>query len=119
MLRPFYNEGHVDIGDGESLHLVLDFRAIDAIEHLTGQGMDDILPQLAAPTHSLVTKVLWAMLREKHEGVTLDQAMSVVVDPKYGPAVGVMVGDILRRAYNLGEAKGKNPPRRRGRSKTS
>lgn len=118
-MRSFYNEGHVNIGDGEQLHLVLDFRAIDIIESLTGQSMDQILPQLASPTHSLVTKVLWAMLREKHEGVTLDQAMGVVVDPKYGAAAGLVVGDLLRRAYNLGEAKDKNPPKRRGRSKTS
>jgi hypothetical protein len=29
------------------------------------------------------------------------------------------MADLLSRAFNLGEAKGKNPPKRRGASKSS
>ena len=118
-MKPFFNEADVEIADGEVLHLVLDFRAIDVIESLTGQSMDQVLPQLVAPPHNLAAKMLWAMLREKHEGVTLNEAMGVVVDRKFGPRVGVVMGGLLNRAYDFGEAKGKNPPKRRGRSKTS
>jgi hypothetical protein len=118
-MRPFYNEADVEIADKEVLHLVLDFRAIDVIESLTGQSMDDVIPQLSNPPHNLAAKMLWAMLREKHEGVSLNEAMGVVVDRKYGPRVGLAMGDLLRRAYDLGEEKDENPPKRRGRSTSS
>jgi hypothetical protein len=118
-MRPFYHEGLVEV-DGEKLTLVCNFRAIDVIESLTGEKMSDILPQLLDPPHALVGKVLWAMLREKHEGVTLDEAAGVGFGPE-GTKVGVVMGDILGRAFNLGGTeKGENPPKRRsGRSKTS
>lgn len=118
-MRPFFNEADVPVDDGETLHLVLDFRAIDCIESLTGQSMEEVLPQLVNPSHSLACKMLWAMLREKHDGITLDEAMGIVVDPKYGPRVGAEIGLLLNRAYNLEEAKDKNPPKRRGRSTSS
>jgi hypothetical protein len=117
-MRPFYHEGQVEV-DGETLHLVCNFRAIDVIESLTGQKMTEILPQLLDPPHALVGKVLWGMLREKQENITLDEAAGVAFGPE-GDKVGLVLGDVLRRAFNLGEeAKGQNPPKRRGRSKTS
>ncbi len=117
-MRPFYNEGQVEV-DGETLILVVNFRTIDVIESLTDQTMDEVLPQLAAPSHSLAGKVLWAMLREKHEGVTLDEAAGVAFGPE-GEKAGLVMGDVLRRAFNIGEeAKEENPPKRRGRSKSS
>lgn len=119
-MRTFYHEGQLEV-DGETLYLVCNFRTIDVIETLTEQKMSDILPQLVDPPHALVGKILWAMLREKHEGVTLDEAAGVGFGPD-GAAVGVVLGDILRRAFNLGEKpkeKDQNPPKRRGRSKTS
>lgn len=117
-MRPFYHEGQVEV-DGETLHLVCNFRAIDVIESLTGEKMDEVLPQLANPPFALAGKVLWALLREKHEDVTLDEAAGVGFGPS-GAAVGLVMGDVLRRAFNIGEEKGKNPPkRRRGASKTS
>lgn len=118
-MRAFFNEADVEIADGEILHIVLDFRAIDVIESLTGESMDNVLPQLASPPHSLAAKMLWAMLREKHEGISLNEAMGVVVDPTYGPRVGMKMGELLNRAYDLGEAKDENPPKRRGRSRSS
>lgn len=117
-MKPFYHEGQIEV-DGEKLTLVCNFRAIDVIESVTGENMDAILPQLAAPSFSLAGKVLWGLLREKHEGVTLDEAAGVAFGES-GAAVGVVMGDVLRRAFNVGgEAKGENPPVRRGRSKTS
>ena len=117
-MRPFYHEGQLQV-DGETLHLVCNFRAIDVIESVTAQKMSEILPQLTDPSYTLVGKVLWGLLREKHEDVTLDDAAGVAFGPS-GPAVGVVMGDVLSRAFNIGaEAKGANPPKRRGASKTS
>lgn len=115
-MRSFYHEGQVEV-DGETLHLVCNFRALDVIEGVTGQKMSDILPQLIDPPHALVGKVLWGLLREKHEGVTLDQAAGVAFGPG-GETVGVVMGDVLRRAFDIGEKK-ENPPKRRGKSKAS
>lgn len=116
-MRSFYHEGQVEV-EGETLHLVCNFRAIDVIESVTGESMDAILPKLAQSNYSLAAKVLWGLLREKHEGITLDEAAGVAFGP-HSAKVGIEMGDVLRRAFNLGEAKGKNPPERRGRSKSS
>jgi hypothetical protein len=119
-MRSFYHEGQVEV-DGETLTLVCNFRAIDVIESLTGQSMNEILPQLVDPPYSLAGKVLWALLREKHEGVTLDQAAGVGFGPD-GTIVGLAMGDVLRRSFNIGEKpeeKDENPTKRRGRSKSS
>jgi hypothetical protein len=116
-MRSFYHEGQVEV-EGETLHLVCNFRAIDTIEGVTGLKMSDILGQLIDPPHALVGKVLWGLLREKHEGVTLDQAAGVGFG-EHGAEVGLVMGDVLRRAFNIGEAKGKNPPKPRGKSKPS
>ncbi len=118
-MKPFYHEGQVEV-DGETLQLVCNFRAIDVIESVTGQSMSDILPQLIDPPHALVGKVLWGLLREKHDGVTLDEAAGVGFGPS-GPSVGLVMGDVLRRAFNIGEEKDavKNPRKPRGQSKPS
>lgn len=120
-MKPFYHEGHVTV-DGQQLTLVLDFMAIDVLESLTGEKLlSEILPQMADPPTALVGKVLWAMLRRKHEGATIDEAAGLIFGPEC-EAVGLVVGDIFRRACNLGdepEAKGKNPRKRRGASKPS
>ena len=120
-LRPFYHEAQVPVGK-TVLHLVLDFRAIDIVEHLTKTSMDEVLKQLADIPQSLAAKLLWAMLRERHDAVTLAEAMALSVHSKSGVPLGVAMHDLLRRAYNLGDekkAKGQNPRGRRGRSKTS
>lgn len=118
-MRSFYNEVQIEV-EGEPLHLVMNFRAIDVIESLTEQTIPEIIPQLADnPPYSLVGKVLWAVLREKHEGVTLDQAASVAFDPVSGAVVGAALGDLIRRSFNLGEAKEENPPTPAGASKPS
>lgn len=116
-MKSFYHEGQVEV-DGETLHLVCNFRALDVIESVTGEKMSGILPQLVDPPHSLVGKVLWGLLREKHEDVTLDQAAGVAFGDG-GEKVGLVMGDVLRRAFNIGAEKKPNPPKRRGTSRSS
>ena len=121
MLASFYNEAQITVGE-DTLTLVCNFRSIDVIESITGQTMDEVLPQLAAPSHSLVVKVLWALLREKHEDVTFDQAAGVIFDRERCIAVSAVIGDLFRRSFNMGEKpkeKDENPPKRRGRSRVS
>jgi hypothetical protein len=114
-MRSFNHEGSVEV-DGETLHLVCNFRAIDVIESVTGQKMSEILPQLMDPPFALLGKVVWGLLREKHEDITLDQAAAIAFSDS--PQFGLVMGDVLRRAFNIGEAKA-DPPKRRGTSKSS
>jgi hypothetical protein len=117
-MRPFYNEEQVQV-EGETLHLVLNFRALDVIESLTQQKMSDILPQLVDPPHALVGKLLWALLREKHDGVTIDEAAGAAFS-KDGVKIGLAMASLFSRAFNLGgEEKKKNPRKPRGTSKDS
>lgn len=118
-MRAFYHDAVVEV-EGEKLTLVCDFMAITAIEGVTGENWDEIVPQLANPSRTLVVKVLWGLLRRKHEGVTLDEAAGVAFGPNQ-TAVGIAMGDVIQRACNLAAPKEKdgNPPKRRGRSKAS
>lgn len=122
MSKPFYHEGHAEV-DGEKLHLVCDFYAIDVIESITGERMDDILPQMVSPSHSLAVKVLYGLLRRAHEGLDLDDVAGFMFSSRENCArISAVMGDVLRRAMNVGEepkAKDENPPKRRGRSKGS
>jgi hypothetical protein len=118
-MRPFYNEEQVQV-EGDTLHLVLNFRALDVIESLTGQKMSEILPQLIDPPHALVGKMLWGLLREKHESVSLDEAAGAAFGPD-GAKIGLAMAALVTRAFNLGgdEGKKKNPRKPRGTSKAS
>lgn len=112
-MRSFYNEAQVVVED-EPLTLVLNFRAIDAIEGVTGLPMSQVLPQLGPDCpYSLAGKVLWGLLREKHEGVTLDQAAGVAFGPD-GVKAGLAMTEVINRGFNFSEAKDQNPPKRRG-----
>lgn len=121
MLAPFYNEAQVQVGD-DSLRLVVNMRTIDATEQLVGMDMPSVLQLLLSPSPPLALggKVVWGMLREHHPDVTLDQALGLMFGD-VGAVVGLAMGDLLRRSFNVGEeAKDTgNPPRRRGTSKTS
>ena len=116
-MRAFHNEIEVEV-EGETLCLVLNFRAIDVIESVTGEKMTDIIPQLIAPPMALAGKVLWGLLREKHEGISLDEAAGAGFGPE-GHKLGFAMVELFTRAFNLGEAKDENPPKRRGASKAS
>lgn len=122
-MRPFHNEAQVPLRDGTSLRLVLNFRAIDAIEGVVGKPMPAILPDLitGAASYSVVAKFVWGLLLEHHPELTMDQVAGLMFGED-GEAVGVVIGDLIRRAFNIGEEpkeKGANPPKRRGASKPS
>jgi hypothetical protein len=112
-MKPFYHEAQVE-ADGEKLTLVCDFYAITAIEGITGEDWDDLLPRLTS--RSVAVKVLWGMLRRKHEGVTLDEAAAIAFG-RDQQLVGLAMGDLIRRACNIGEPDGeKEPPAKKKRS---
>lgn len=96
-MTPFYHEGQVEAG-GEKLILVCDFYAIDAIESITGEDWDSLLTKMTS--RSVSTKVLWGLLRRKHEGITLDEAAGIAFGPDQ-EAVGLVMGDVIRRACNI------------------
>jgi hypothetical protein len=121
MFPTFYEEETVAL-DGGSLRLAINFRALTAIEGLAEQGMDDILPAVLggrAPLN-LIGKVLWGLMREHHPESTLDDAGGLMLSKATSAAVGLAMSSLLMRAFSVEpEAKGKNPPRRRGASKAS
>ncbi len=109
---------------GEILTLRLDFHSITVIEGLLEMQM----PQAAlairsgSPSYSLLARVLWALFREHHNAMTQGQCMAMVMDK--GPnaeKLGFGLDALLSRAFPLptGDKKEKNPPKRRGRSRTS
>lgn len=118
-MKPFFAEVEVKTGDGETLTLVCNFFAIDCIERVTGQSIQHILPQLDADgQQSLIVKVLWSLLRHKHEGIDLDEAAAIAFGPDKGK-VALAMGKAISRAFTFEEAKDKNPPERRGRSRST
>lgn len=118
-MRPFFAEGLIETEDGEKLTLVCDFFTIEVAEQITGQNWDDILPQLVSPPKALAVKVLYSLLRKRHEHITLDEAAGLSYD-KNAIAIWAIVGDVIARACNFGsdeEDSAKKKPR--GRSKAS
>jgi hypothetical protein len=118
-VQPFYYEGRVGVGS-ETLHLVLNFRAIEVIEGITGEKMPEILPQLIDPKDSLGMKVLYGMLCAKHEGISMDDVAGYFYSEQ-AKEIGLAMADVITRAYPkvFGKPKGKNPPKRRGTSTNS
>ena len=125
-LAAFRHEEAVTVGD-VPLRLVMNFRALDAIESETGRGFDGILRQLTAPgadpPNSLVCRVVWGLLREHHPEIDIDQAAELVNGPA-APAIGVAMGKLFETAWPRATppsdgAKPAHPRKPRGRSKTS
>jgi hypothetical protein len=121
-MKAFYHEQQVVV-EGETLTLVINFRALDSIESMLDKSWEEIWPDLGAakPKLSLVGKVLWGLLREKHAEMTLDQTASLMFGDT-GVAIGFAVDKLIRAAFapSEGEKAGaKNPPKRRGASKPS
>lgn len=118
-MRSFFAEGLIETEDGEKLTLVCDFYTIDVVEQITGESWDDILPQLASPPRALAVKVLYGLLRKRHPSITLDEAAGVSFD-KNQTAIGVVMGDVIRRACNFGSDEEEAPKKKPGgRSKAS
>lgn len=126
-LKPFYNEAVIDAGGGIQLRLVMNFRTIDMLEGLLGRGMDELLGELSTST-GMMGKFIWAMTREHHASLSLDQIAGLMFDPRLGPPAAVITGDLIKRAFHMGSPepegeKSSRPPRRsvgasRGSSKS-
>jgi hypothetical protein len=120
-MRSFNAEGVFETEDGERLTLVCDFYTIDIVEGITGQNWDEIVPQISS-SRALAVKVLYGLLRRKHETISLDEAAAVSYD-KNSIALWAIMGDVIRRACNL--PGGDEPEddgakkKRSGRRKTS
>jgi hypothetical protein len=118
----FYEEEQVKLSDELTLRLAINMRALTAIEGLTEMGMDSVLPQILTGTAPLnvIGKVLWGLMREHHPESSLDDAAGLMFDKGTNAPVGLAVNALLTRAFHVEpEAKGKNPPKRRGASKAS
>lgn len=117
-MKPFNAEGVFETQAGEKLTLVCDFYAIDIAQQVAELSWDDIVERFLTD-RVLAVKVLYALLRRKHAGVTIDEAADVSFD-KNQIALWAIMGDVVRRACNIDqEAKDENPPKRRGRSRSS
>jgi hypothetical protein len=110
---------------GETYTLRLDFRAISVIEGTLDMSLRDVCVHLRSgnPPVGLLSRVLWAMLREWNPEVTIDQALAIVMTPgKEAAQFGMALDSLLERAFPL-QAEGRekpNPPKSsRGRSKSS
>lgn len=120
MPKPFYNEQSVVI-DGETIRLVIDFRAIDATEQLLEMGYDLILEEIQKSGSPLgfQAKVLWGLLREHHPEMTFDEIMPMLLGEN-AVTVGLALTALFEAAFPVAEKeRGQNPPKPRGASKPS
>lgn len=119
-MRPFFAEGQLQTRDGEKLALVCDFYTIDVVQSVTGENWDDLLPRIFTGDRALFIKVLYGLLRKKHESVTLDEAAGVSFDCDQ-TVLGATVADVIRRACNFGEAEEETTTKKKpsGRSRSS
>lgn len=116
MPKPFYHEQMVEI-DGEKLRLVINFKAIDATEQLSGRDFDSILDELQSKDCRAGTmgRAVWGLLREHHPEVTIDETMSLLAGEENGMKVGVALRFLLEAAFpTVEKEKGENPPEPRG-----
>jgi hypothetical protein len=113
MLKPFHNEAQIVVAEGQTLRLVLNFSTIDLMESLLGHPMDELLGQIMAPqpSHSLMAKFIWAMTREHHSELTLDHIAAFMYSKEYGAAAGTLIGDLVKRAFNINFGEGEESPR--------
>jgi hypothetical protein len=120
MPEAFYCEQPVEIG-GETLRLVINFRAIDATEQLVKRNYDEILEDLQKDDAlvGLKGKVIWGLLREHHPELSLDHVLPMMRGST-GVKVGLAITQLMQAAFPSEEkAKGKNPRVRGGRSQSS
>lgn len=119
-MRSFFAEGQFQTDEGERLTLVCDFAALDVIEGVTGQNWDEIVPQLVKPPRGLAVKVLYGLLRKRHEQISLDEVAGLFFD-KNSIALWAVMGDVIARACNFdaGEEDAKPKKKPAGRSRTS
>src|SRR5690349_16569202 len=102
MFPTFYEEESVEL-DGGVLRLAINFRAITAIEGLTGEGMDvTVASVLSGGAHlNVVGKVLWGLLREHHPETGLDEAAGLMFNKASAVKVGLAISAVLMRAFSI------------------
>ena len=124
-IAAFYHEEQVTVGD-ETLRLVINFAALDAVESLTGRSFDRILGEFTGegePGMALQGKVVWGLLRQHHPELSLDQVACLLFGPP-SAKVGAAIAKLMAAAFPAAEpadtkAKAANPPVPRGASPTS
>lgn len=119
-LKPFFHEATVALADDFALHLVLDFSAVDRLERLLGVSIDDVIGEMLKSV-SQMTKVLWAVTREHHADLSLDQVAGILMPADESlrgtaDAVATTLGDLFKRAFNIAsvaqQAKQAKKPRK-------
>jgi len=131
-IAAFYHEEQVTVGD-ETLRLVINFAALDAVESLTGRSFDRILAEFTdegepgrpakEPGVALQGKVVWGLLRQHHPELSLDQVAGLLFGPT-SAKIGAAIAKLMAAAFPPAEAaaekaKAANPPEPRGASPTS
>jgi hypothetical protein len=109
---------------GEVWTLRLDFHPITVIEGATSMQMPDVVAHIRSgkPAYSLLAQVLWALLREHHSKTTLNECLAIVMDKgPDGAKFGFALNALLERTFPVEteDRKKPNPPKQRGRSKSS
>lgn len=115
-IKPFYHEAEIEVQDGVTLRLVVNFRAIDRLEALLGVGMDEIIAESSCKV-SMATKVLWGLTREHHSDLSFDQLAQIHLASDRREAVQATLGHLMKTAFNLAgdaeEGEQSRPPRKR------
>jgi hypothetical protein len=118
-LKPFCHEAQITLSGDFTLHMVFDFLAVDRLERLLEQPIDTVISEAAISISGMV-KVLWAITRKHHNDLTLDQIAGILLPgdaakQQDGDAVATLLGDLIRRAFIIGEdAPVKKRTRRNG-----
>src|SRR5690242_16102155 len=110
-LKPWLHEAEVVLSDTFTLHLALDFAAVNQLEGLLGKGIDDLLGELGSSA-SLLTKFLWAVTRKHHPDLSLDHIAGIQFSKDYGTTVAATLGDLVRRAFDLTPTPAPQPVRK-------
>jgi hypothetical protein len=128
LLTVFPDEELVDLGDVK-ITLTLNFKTITVCESIIRDGEIVPMPLIAGwvklqslPPLSVTGKVLWALMREHHEQMTMDEVMGLVFTSKHSNRLSLGMQKLLDRHFDFTEQpkeKVKNPPKRRGPSKPS
>jgi hypothetical protein len=119
-MRAFFAEGQFETDEGDRLTLVCDFSALDVIEQVTGYNWDEIVPQLVNPPRALAVKVLYGLLRKRHEQISLDEVAGLFFD-KNAIALWAVMGEVIARACNFESSGGDKPAKKKpaGRSQST
>jgi hypothetical protein len=118
-VRAFFAEGQFETDEGERLTLVCDFSALDVIEQVTGQNWDEIVPQLVDPPRALAVKVLYGLLRKRHDRISLDEVAGLFFD-KNAIALWAVMGEVIARAchFDKGEDDEAKPAKKKPRGQS-